>query len=147
MEKVKLLTVCLAFCNAFCLSGCKEEEYDYTAEELVIAERDSFAPCYFNEFLHKNEYTTAYFGEILLSTSQRASYFDVTIDGRAWKPYELHLDKLPQGLYDIVIETPSDFYMVEQTETGLEKVYIHKKLTVSVFVSELNEDKYSIIIE
>ena len=147
MKRAKFLAVCLLIFTVFCLSSCQKTEYDYTAEELVIAERDSFAPCYFNEFLHKNEYTTAYFGEILLSVSIRASYFDVTIDGRAWKPYELHLDKLPQGFYDIVIETPSDFYMVEQTETGLEKVYIHKKLTVSVFVSELNEDKYSIIIE
>ena len=146
MKRAKFLAVCLLLFTVFCLSSCQKKEYDYTAEELVITEVDFFAPCYFYEFLRGNEYTSAYFDEIIAMVT-RASYFEVTINGETWERIRIYRDKLPQGVYDIEIETPSDFYMVEQTETGLEKVYYHKKMTVPVVVFEFCEDKYSIVRE
>jgi hypothetical protein len=141
-----ILTICTLFFASFGAVSCtKQTTYDYSANELIIEERDSFAPCYFNEFLHHNEHTTEYFGIILQSTTH-ANPFRVTINGQEWEPFQTYRDKLPEGLYDIVIETTSDCYLVEQTENGLVKVPCYKKITVPVFVSNLNEDKYAMIL-
>ena len=122
--------------------------YDYGKVELEIKERDCFAPCYFNEFLHGNEHTKAYFYLLLNS----AIYYQdggmiVTVDGEEWSMLDRIENKLPEGNYDIVIQTVEGLTMPERAEDGfvMEMPY-QKKITVPVSVSSLFEDKYTIVL-
>ncbi len=138
-----ILSVCLTAFVAFSACSCaKKTDYDYTASELKIAGRESFAPCWFYDFLYHNEYTTEYFSEVISQVSMKTSVFDVTIKGEKWTAIDFAQRELPQGFYDIVVETPSDCYLVEQTDTGLKKIPYRKKLIIPVFVWALNHDKY-----
>lgn len=148
----KLLSAVLALCTmffvAFGIASCdKQTQYDYSVEELVVKERDSFAPCWFFDFLNQNEHTKEFFSEILSSTMYLATKYRVTVNGETWTAIDFAQKEFPVGFYDIVIESPEGMYLNCLTEDGIEKIPYHKKITLPVFVSNLNEDKYQSKLE
>ena len=132
-----LLAVSVCSCGSI-----KNTKYDYTANELVIKERDTFAPCSFNEFLYQNEHTKQFFG-IFLETSIRTAGFVVTVDGEEWSRVKQMMDELPVGSYDLVIETPEGAYITELVDGVRVNVPFEKKITIPVNVSTLATDKYA----
>ena len=142
----KILSICLTGVLLLAVVGCKSTaEYDYTASELKIQARESFSPCYFLEFFSKNEHCQEYFSEILPSVSLKWPFI-VTIDGENWTQIDFRLKELPQGIYDIVVETSEDAYLIQQTETETIKIPYEKKIIIPVFVSLLGEDKYCAVV-
>ena len=132
-----MLTVSACSCESI-----KKTDYDYTANELVIKERDTFAPCYFNEFLYQNEHTKQFFG-VFLETSTRTAGFVVTVDGEEWSRVKQLSEELPVGTYDLVIETPEGTYITELVDGGRVNVPFEKKITSPVKVTTVATDKYA----
>ena len=152
----KLLSLAMSMLMVGCVSACSLDgvkvalglAYDYGKVELEIKERDCFAPCYFNEFLHGNEHTKEYFYLLLNSMKfHKDGGIIVTIDGEEWSMIDRVLNKLPVGIYDIIIETKEGLMMPEIAEDGFMMEFPYqKKITVPVSVSSLFEDKYTIVL-
>lgn len=148
----KLLSIIFSVVMMFSVSSCsfsglKEAlngEYNYSARTLKIKERDCFAPCYFNDFFSKNEHTLAYFDDVLTQLAYLAGGgLIVTIDGEEWSLVKRVQEKLPEGIYNIVIDAPT-LTMREMTDSGIIERACPKKITIPVSVSSLFEDKYSV---
>ena len=152
----KLLSLAMSMLMVGCVSACSLDgvkvalglAYDYGKVELEIKERDCFAPCYFNEFFHGNEHTKEYFYLLLNSMKfHKDGGIIVTIDGEEWSMIDRVLNKLPVGIYDIIIETKEGLTMPEIAEDGFMMEFPYqKKITVPVSVSSLFEDKYTIVL-
>lgn len=152
----KLLSLAMSMLMVGCMSACSLDgvkvalglAYDYGKVELEIKERDCFAPCYFNEFIHGNKHTKEYFYLLLNSMKYHANGgVIVTVDGEEWSMLDRIENKLPEGNYDIVIQTVEGLTMPVRAEDGfvMEMPY-QKKITVPVSVSSLFEDKYTIVL-
>ena len=147
----KLLSIIFSVVMMFSVSSCSfsglkealDGEYNYSAQTLKIKERDCFAPCYFSEFLYGNEHTQEYFSEVSQLILRDGSGLIVTIQGEEWSLVKRVQEKLPEGIYNIVIDAPT-LTMREMTDSGIIERACPKKITIPVSVSSLFEDKYSV---
>ena len=138
-----LVMISASACSLMGVGGVFAGDYNYSEQTLKIKERDYFAPCYFNDFFSKNEHTQAYFDDVLTQLAYLAGGgLIVTIEGEEWSAFDRLKNKLPTGIYDIVIETNS-LTMREMTDTGIIETEYDKKITIPVSVSEIFEDKYA----
>ena len=117
-------------------------DYDYLAEELVIKDRQYFAPCYFNEFVNFNPYTKQYFEFWLASSVRLLSWSKVIINGKEWSRIEQTTNELPVGIYDIIIEVENGTIQKFDENGNVVKLPYNRKITIPVSVSHIQKDLY-----
>ena len=144
----KLLSIALSTIMMASIGSCElinkqEKKYDYSGTELIIEERDQFAPCYAQELFAGNEHTNEYF-YLLFSSARVTDSYTLTVNDEVWTFWDRHERLLPEGEYDIVIETVEGLTMPIKTPMGVVEAPYQKKLTLPVSVSIEYENKYNI---
>ena len=134
----KTLTIAVNVSKAF---DDLAPDYDYLAEELVIKDAQSFAPCSFNEFVSYNPYTKQYL-EFALNTASRVGWSNVVIDGKEWSNIDLVMNELPVGIYKIVIDTTGMTMRTHDENGNIVELPYNRKITIPVVVSPLHKDLY-----
>lgn len=139
--KAILLGILISICAVFGVA-CKEEEIDYTKDELTIKQMQYFDTCYFYEFFRQNEHTKTFFKDIMPMLIYDANVVKVTVDGDQWTPLDLVKNELPFGIYKLTMEVNRYFPVWDENlEQYVQEPY-NKKLTLRVSVLPIFEDKY-----
>ena len=140
--KAILLGLLISVCTLFGVA-CKEEEIDYTKDELTISKTQYFDTCYFYDFFRQNEHTKTFFKDIIPALFYSANGVKVTVDGEQWTAVDLAKNELPFGIYKLTMEVNHYFNVWdEDLEQYVQEPY-NKKLTLSVSVLPIFEDKYA----
>ena len=144
--KAILLGMLISICAVFGVA-CKEKEIDYTKDELTITQIQCFDTCYFNDFFRQNEHTTTFFKDIIPFLPYDAGLPKVTINGEEWTVVDLVKNELPFGIYKITMEINHYFNVWDENSEQYVQEDYNKKLTLTVSVLPIFEDKYKSVSE